>query len=262
MRLLLLVLAIAMGFAALRLVVLWGSWAMQQDRRPKLGRADVALFFRELVSTAAFDLLTPLGLLEAGPRAAPASSPARSAVLLVPDTGRNRASLFPLAFFLRRRGHAWVWPINRRPASAPLHEQAWHLSRAVERLQLASGAPQVDLVCHGDAGLVAAWYLAHLGGHDNVRRFVTLGTPWSGTRTAIFRRGAVARDLAPGSDFLGRLGPIDVPDAALWSASSPAVQPGDSAWLAGATQLDRAGHAELLVSRRSWLLVQDALERA
>jgi len=233
---------------------------MQQERRPRLGVSDLALFCRELVSTAALDLATPLGVWEPAPSGT-VPAPAQQAVLLVPDLGRNRASLLPLAFFLRRHGHPWVWAINRRPPAAPLHEQAWHLSRAVERLQLASGAAQVDLVCHGAGGLVAAWYLAHLGGTPNVRRFVTLGTPWSGTRTAVFRRGAVAVDLAPGSDFLERLGPIEVPDAALWSASSPTVQPADSAWLAGATQLDRAGHAELLMSRRSWLLVHQALER-
>lgn len=43
------------------------------------------------------------------------------------------------------------------------------------------------LVCHSMGGLVARWYLQHLGGAEVTRKLITIGTPWRGSTEAVLK---------------------------------------------------------------------------
>jgi pimeloyl-ACP methyl ester carboxylesterase len=199
-----------------------------------------------------------------GPHPGPGSAPLRQApVLLVPGLTWNRSSLWPLTVFLRRRGWRWVHAIDRASARGPLAVEAEAFGEEVRRLCVASGAEQVDVVAFSTGGLVAAWYLRHYG-TARVRRLVTLGTAWRGTRMAVFGRGRATEEILYGSHVLDGLWPAPVPTVCVFSPDDPVVVPATSAAPpdnADLVQVEACGHVEMLVSARVFRAVQAALEQ-
>lgn len=221
----------------------------------KITAVSVARWVREGVARSFFWLLTPLGAPRGGVRGGD------TPVLLVVDYRTSRASARFLRTFLRRRGHGTVWVAGHRSADATLAELAEDLGGTVAELCEATGAERVDIVAHGMGGLVAAWYVRHLEGAPRVRRLVTLGTPWRGTRLAIFGRGSTILELYPGAPMLDGLTPLPVSTVCIWSPSDPFVVPSSSAITpdAESVRLDGSGHAELLLSAHAFRAVQAAL---
>ncbi|MEZ4236554.1 MAG: alpha/beta fold hydrolase [Myxococcota bacterium] len=184
-------------------------------------------------------------------------------VLLVPGLTWNRTSLWPLATFLRRRGWRWVLPVDRAGRQRTLADEAEALGASLRRLCAASGAEQVDLVAFSTGGLVAAWYLRHHGA-GRVRRLVTLGTAWQGTRMAVFGRGRATEEILYRSHVLDGLWPVPVPTVCVFSPDDPVVVPATSAVPpdhADVVQVEACGHVEMLISARVYRAVQAALEQ-
>jgi pimeloyl-ACP methyl ester carboxylesterase len=241
----------------------WPGFILQSiERQEQLPwTADrIAAAAREAILRAAFLVLMPLW----GPGAAPARvravDPVRPPVLLVPDPAWGRTSVYLLASFVRRRGRVaqamqWSRPI------ATLAEHADELDRHVEALRQATGAVRVDVIGAGAGGTIAAWYTRHRRGPETIRRLITLGAPWTGTRTAIFRTGPLARELVPGSLHLEGLLPPVIPSFAIAAEDDPVVIPHTSA-LADPHRsliLSGCGHLGLLMSARSFRAVALAL---
>jgi triacylglycerol esterase/lipase EstA (alpha/beta hydrolase family) len=189
---------------------------------------------------------------------------ARSApVLLVPGLSLNQASLWGLRTFLVRRGFRWVHAIDRAAKDGTLAAEAEALARQVLAAKTTAGADKLDLVGFGVGGLVVAWYLKHHGA-EHVRRVVTIGTPWRGTKMSVFARGAAAEELRYGGHALDGLAPLPVPTVCVWSPDDPVVVPASSAVPesgADAVRVDDGGHVDLLMSARVYRAVQAALER-
>ena len=269
MEWLLLPLALILTVSATGAAIGWCVLITEAAAPVKPGLVGAAAFSREAVARALFTLLTPAGLTNPAPRpgvAGPAPQETlggseRPPVILVPGFGRNRACLLPMAAWLRARGWRWVWAINNGPAREHVPALADRLGRRVEHLLAVTGAEQVDLVCHSLGGVIAAWYMQRGGGEEKVRRLVTLGTPWSGTRLAAFGWQPATTDLLPGSAVMAELAPPGPLTTAIWSASDPVIIPSASAAPEGAVcvEIPGLGHAEMLVSRRAFEVVEQAL---
>ncbi|MFT7518307.1 MAG: triacylglycerol lipase [Kiritimatiellia bacterium] len=164
-----------------------------------------------------------------------------------------------LETFLRSRGFTWVWAVGS--GNGVLAERAEWLAARVERLCEESGSEQIDVVAHGLGGLVAAWYVRHSSGPLRVRRLVTMGTPWGGTRMAVFTRGALGRETMVGSSVLDDLSPCLASAVCIWGSHDPMVLPASSAVAedAVAVYLSGAGHLDLLLSSRAFRAVRQAL---
>lgn len=193
---------------------------------------------------------------------APSSGGARRVpVLLVPGMNWSAGSLWPLATFLRNRGYP-VWATPRARPRSPLAVEAAALSTRVEAWCHRTGAAQVDLVAFSTGGLVAAWYLRNQGG-ARVRRLVTIGTPWQGTRMAVFGRGPAVDELRFQSHVLDGLFPPPVPTTCVYSPDDPVVVPAASAAPdhgCARVHIDSGGHLDLLVSARVYRAVMAALD--
>jgi len=227
----------------------------------------VSIWAREATIRTWFSLTSVLGLGRSEPRPAPLLGPRERRsppILLVNGHAGNRSRLRHLQRFLHARGFRWVWPVDGPHRHATLAERAAHLDRCVQRLKAATGAEQVDLIAYSTGGLAAAWYVKQMGGAAHVRRLITLGTPWRGTRLAVFGRGAAARELMYGSHVLDGLTPPPVSTVTLWSPTDPFVIPSASAAPDGVESvcLEAAGHAELLVSARAFRAIFAALQSA
>lgn len=225
-----------------------------QPARP--GRKELGTLARESLAKAFIWMTSPFGPRAGRPRRG--GGEARP-VLLVADHGHGRAAMVGLSAFLLRRGHASVLvaPTGR----GSLKERAERLNQAASRLRRASGPGPIHVVGHGIGGLVAAWWLRHLADDDGVDRFVSLGTPWAGTRMSAFARGPIARETQPGSPLLDDLAPSGDRLVCIWGSLDPMVLPLQSAVVDGATsvKLSGAGHLDLLFSARAYRAVAAAL---
>jgi triacylglycerol lipase len=247
--------------------------AMERGQPMKPSRDGLSWFFREWAAHALILPLLLTGAFPTRPRVYPVGPDmaegesrggARLPVLLVHGYGLNRACWRFAQTYLHTRGWPWVWGINHRPWSRPIPVYAERLSGAVDRLLAASGADQVDLVAHSMGGIISAWYMARLGGGTKVRRLITLGTPWSGTRTHVFALRREARDLAPGSAVISDIQGLDADIVAIWSRSDHLVIPTVSAApsFAQLVEIPHLGHLEMLTSARVFRAIADALSPA
>jgi triacylglycerol lipase len=236
--------------------------------------ADLGVPFRwssERLATAAREgaarllnaVVAPLGALGASPRPARQERPrVGPPILLVPEVGASRATMWLLRRFLVARGHSWVHvaaPLRGEPAA-----QAEQATRAIAELSGASGRGPVDVIAHGTSGLAFALALRHgalaLG---DVRRLVTLGTPWAGTRAAVFEEERRWTALRPGSHFLDGLAPCGVPTWAVWSPDDAFVLPASSAVPEGAVpvRVDGVSRVEFPISPRVLRVIATVIEQ-
>ena len=222
------------------------------------GRSQISLVIREAVARAVLNLVRPWGWFGGGHHRGPGDK--TTPVILVSDHRWNRSVFAFLSTFLRRRGWASIWVVSAK-RGARLKEQADKLQLTVLQVVRTTGATQVDVVGHGTGGLIAAWYVRHAQSDGLVRRLITLGTPWGGTRMAVFGRGPIARETLYGAHNLDALAEQPVPVVAIWSPEDPVVVPCESALPAGAEsiRIEGAGNLEMLLSPRVFRAVQAAL---
>ncbi len=235
--------------------------AVDRGERLVIDTRTFSLFVREGTSRAFLFLFGVTGLGQAPPVAGPDDGSRRVPVILVAGYGHNRSSMRFLRAFLVHRGWRWVWPVNVATREAGLADMAIELGRRVAELKRVTGAPQVDVVGQSLGGLVAAWYVAHLDTERSVRRLVTLGTPWRGTKLAVFARSKVHEDVLYDSPALDGLAPPPVPTVSVWTLQDNVVIPAESAVPEGVASvcIDGLGHTEMLVSTRAFRAVQAAL---
>jgi pimeloyl-ACP methyl ester carboxylesterase len=183
-------------------------------------------------------------------------------VLVVPVYGQNAASTLFLCVFLRQRGFEWVWAVNGRRGT--LADRAALLAGQIDRLRAASGSPTVDIVGHGIGGLVAAELAQDPQWAEAIRRLVAVGSPWRGTRMAVFASQQPGPAILYGAHNLEHLIPPPVPTVCVWSPDDPLVVPARSAAVEGADEvrIDGAGHLDLLASPRGFRAIETGLTTA
>ena len=169
--------------------------------------------------------------------------------------------MWPLAWYLKRRGWQWVHAVNHGPWGNPVAAHARHLALRIAELKRLSGEDQVDIVAHSMGGIIAAWYVARMDGRDDVRRIVSIGTPWHGTETAYLGLRLEARDLEPESPTLADIRHLEVPIVSIWTPTDQIVVPAASSAIPGQAnvRIDLAGHLDLLFDGRTFTAVRDAL---
>ena len=221
----------------------------------------ISRFFREWMATALMLILLPLGLSR-GPAPAPSTQAdgSRAPVVLVPGFLMNRSCMWLLSVYLRRRGWRWVWPINNT-RNTPIPVMARELGLKIQELKRVSGSDQVDVVAHSMGGIITAWYANKLGGTANIRKLISLGTPWKGTRMYIWGPGREAKDLAPESEVINQVQSLQIPVTSLWSQVDQLLVPSQTGRCEGKEnlQLEQCGHMEMLLSARVFRLVREIL---
>jgi pimeloyl-ACP methyl ester carboxylesterase len=246
--------------------------AIERGTPIRITTSQISWFFREAAAHAVVGVLLLVGWWPSSPEFkergqdlahAQGHSVNRRPVLLVHGYGLNRRCFHFLKTYLHTRGWGWVWAINHRPLSSPISVFAERLGRAVDRLRAETGADQIDIVAHSMGGLVSAWYMAKLDGAQHVRRLITLGTPWSGSRTHVFGLRREARDVAPGAEVISDIRDLKADVVAIWSHFDHLVIPNSSAAPERfrCIEFDHLGHVEMLFSARVFRRVTDELAR-
>lgn len=195
----------------------------------------------------------------------------RPAVILLPGAfGQDLVYWNVWEYFLEKDGFR-VYPASfPRFTLSDLTMSARLLAEKVEEVKAIEDTGRVALVGHSMGGLIARHYLKFLGGGRHVSRLACLGTPHYGTwfgATAPILRGT--RQILPGSDFLTALNDPStahgVPILNIWSPYDGVVIPSRSSLLelpeVENRALPYAGHWGMLVSRRAYRWVKEAMER-
>jgi triacylglycerol esterase/lipase EstA (alpha/beta hydrolase family) len=152
-----------------------------------------------------------------------------------------------------------------------IKKSAFLIHRKIESILGQTTVKKIDIVGHSMGGLIGLYYIKKLGGHEKVRKLVTMGTPMSGTWSALLGVATVGLasrsswQLLPRSRFLEELHhdplPADVEYYTI-AAQRDWVCPVDSTFLAGATRLTvPLGHSSLVVSEEVYRHVLWALRK-
>jgi triacylglycerol lipase len=227
---------------------------------PARALAWLRVFLVECVATACLALPAPPARRQPG---LPPGEALPRPVVLVPGYQQHTGSLGWLRRRLRRDG--WptvhtVWALR-----VDIDRRAARLGEAIERIRREVSAQKVDIVAHGNGGLVARAYVCARGGTCGVGQLITLGTPHQGT-TAWWLGPGPTRALRPGSAFLRRLAaddpvPVLTDCTSIYSIDDALVVPSTAAYYPGAFNVEvrRLGHMSLLLSRRVYELVRENL---
>ena len=261
MQIALIALLLLSVFTALGVLFTELARVFESQKRPPLTRATISRLIREWAALVVFVATAPLAVLPSWPRKPLTTGVPQPPVLLIPGYGLHRMGLIPLAAYLRRRKNRWVWAVNNPSWRDDIPAFAASLERAVDRMLRVSGADQVDIIGHSMGGIVAAHYIKTGGGAGKVRRIVTLGTPWTGTKMHIFGIGKQSHAMAPGSPETQEASPVNVPVTALWTATDNIILPTANAIFedAQAVELENLGHNSMVFSLLTMRAVEAAL---
>ena len=146
---------------------------------------------------------------------APAGPPGPP-VLLINGYLSNRGSLHLLERRLHERNHTVLTYRLPRMNLGDIRDSAALIARKVESLVAQTSVPSVDIVGHSLGGLVGLYYVKRLGGRHRVRRLILLGTPATGTWSALLGLvtaplGRASLQLLPSSPFLRELNEAPIP---------------------------------------------------
>lgn len=222
----------------------------ERQERPPLSRQTLSRLIREAAALFLNTVTSPLALLPSRPRPPLVDGPPMPPIILVPGYGLHRILLLPMAAYLRRRQNRWVWAVNNPSWRDDISSFAQALARSVDRMCAASGADKVDIIGHSMGGIVTAHYVNHFGGAERVRRLVTMGTPWRGTKMQIFGVGRQSDSLAEYHDDIRAASPVRTEVIALWTADDGIVLPTRNAWLPDqeAIELSGPGHVSMALN--------------
>jgi len=176
--------------------------------------------------------------------------PGRPLLILIHGYGCNRGAWWWLRRRLEAAGFA-VATLNLEPVYADIDS---YVARLAERIASAcrdNACDKVTLVGHSMGGLVARAYLAKFGA-THVRQLVTIATPHAGSVLARLGMGRNARQMEPGSPWLGALwrGGMPIPVASIRNSHDNFVMPQDNQRLPAAADLElpATGHLAVLFS--------------
>lgn len=140
-------------------------------------------------------------------------------MLLIHGYLATRGSLHLLERRLSDMGHLVLSYRLGLLHAGDISESAALIARKIESIAAQSSLDRLDIVGHSMGGLVGLYYLKRLGGRRRVRRLVMLGTPTSGTWSALLGVamapvGRAGLQLLPDSAFLRALEQAPMPEGA------------------------------------------------
>ena len=189
-------------------------------------------------------------------------------VLLIHGYLGTRGSLHLLESRLTQMGHLVLTYRLGLLHTGDICESAALIARKIESIAAQTQLDRVDIVGHSMGGLVGLYYLKRLGGRRRVRRLVMLGTPTSGTWSALLGVamapfGRASLQLLPDSAFLRDLDQGALPEGVeviSVAGERDHLAPSGSTRLAGIRHISvSTNHAGLLVDAKVARLVGEIL---
>jgi pimeloyl-ACP methyl ester carboxylesterase len=189
-------------------------------------------------------------------------------VLLIHGYLETRGSLHLLEGRLTQMGHLVLTYRLGLLHTGDICESAAFIARKIESIAAQTPLHRLDIVGHSMGGLVGLYYLKRLGGRRRVRRLVMLGTPTSGTWSALLGvamapLGRASLQLLPDSAFLRDLEQGSLPEGVeviSVAGKRDRLAPAGSTYLEGVRHIAvPTNHAGLLIDAEVAELVSKIL---
>jgi len=169
-------------------------------------------------------------------------------VLLVPGYGGKKAALDTLAKTIEVATGRTAIVINLLgDGTGDLVAEARLLDGDIAA-QIRAGAPSVDLIGYSAGGVVVKLLFSGFAAARDVRRVITIGSPFHGTAIATLAAifvspdcPAACKQLAPVNSMIKNLSatplPRGLPWLSIWSTGDTTIRPADSSRLTGAVNV-------------------------
>jgi triacylglycerol lipase len=189
-------------------------------------------------------------------------------VLLIHGYLATRGSLHLLERRLSDMGHLVLTYRLGLVHRGDICESAARIATKVESIAAQTDLHRMDIVGHSMGGLVGLYYVKRMGGRRRVRRLVMLGTPTSGTWSALLGvglspLGRAGLQLLPDSAFLRALDEGELPegvDIVSVSGERDLLAPPSTTHLRGVRHVSLpTNHAGLLVDEEVARVVGEIL---
>lgn len=215
----------------------------------------------ELLSTLMIFNLYPLGFREDRSSFYLPSPSQKRPILLLHGIFHNHSAFFGIKRRLKRWGWPHIYTMNLATYCKGIPHLAEEVQTQVADILKKTHASKIDIIAHSLGGIIARYYIQHLGGDLNVKHVITLGTPHQGTLLSSFGVGKSIKDLKKKSGIIHNLNSKPLPRfvkfISFWSPYDTLVIPTKNARMK-MTQKCRhnvknirvsyAGHAGLLFS--------------
>lgn len=215
-------------------------------------------------------LLLPFSGFFANPSSVNALSESQgSPILLVHGYAQNQSDWFWVQYQLKQWGMGPVYTVNLWNPFSGIEVHAETLAQKIQFLKNKHPHQAITLIGHSMGGLVASYYAENMA-DDRIKKIITLGTPFYGTRIAGLGAGLNAEQMAPNSDFLDSLREkiqnSSIPYYHLASQMDNMIVPWDSALMNPIASdnehvIPDQGHVRLLVSPEVLDKVKEWLEK-
>lgn len=155
---------------------------------------------------------------------------------------------------LQNDGWNQVYTWNYIPPFKNIPYYADQLGDKVSDILTETGQSKIILIGHSMGGLLARYYISHLGGNSCAKKLITLATPHKGTKLWPFTCSPCGLEMRPGSDFLKNLKPVPARTKTLsiYSSFDEIVLPYQNCFLSGKNvenkEFDDLGHMRLIYS--------------
>lgn len=190
-------------------------------------------------------------------------------VLLIHGFLGTRGAMFPLEYRLRRDGFV-VFSLNLGLLNiGDIRKSAYHIHRHIQDILRETDLDKIDIIGHSMGGLIGLYFIKKLGGHQFVRRFISLGTPHHGTPFAFVGLPPLGWlspsiwQLLPNSFFVQEMRATPLPTGISYhsiAGSHDIICPPDNCRLEGAEYIEiHCGHAGLATSRQVYHSIRDIL---
>ncbi|MCS4532332.1 triacylglycerol lipase [Corynebacterium sp. ES2730-CONJ] len=107
-------------------------------------------------------------------------------VVLVHGTGQTKGNWQELGQDLRAAGFAVFAPDFGHRSTAPVKESASQVGAYIEAVLEVTKAPKVILIGHSQGGILARYWMHHLGGEHKTHHLISLSVPNQGTTPIAF----------------------------------------------------------------------------
>ncbi len=129
----------------------------------------------------------------------------RRPVLLVHGFNHNQSAWVALRLRLRLAGFGPLYSLNLGPTGRPIEVMAQEIERLANEIEEETRIRDLVLIGHSMGGIVASYYNEELAPFGKVSHVITLGTPFSGTRTSCLHECPSAKAMRPDSELLAQL---------------------------------------------------------
>lgn len=215
-------------------------------------------------------ILLPFSSFRANPNPLTAEA-ATTPIVLVHGYAQNQSDWFWFQYQLKQAGIGPVYTINLWNPMGSIETHADNLAKTLKNIQEKHPAEAITLIGHSMGGLVSSYYAEFLKGPEvNIKKVITLGSPFYGTRLAGLGAGLSVEQMAPNAAFLEslrlKINESAIPYCHIASQMDNMIVPWDSALIdplnpdaAHQYVIPDQGHIRLLVSQqvldkvKSWL---------